>query len=167
VLQNVVAPLPDSRLRTMLADAVSGAEARRARELLDVVGLGAFAGQRAGDLSYGQQKLVELAQVLMLEPQLILLDEPAGGVNPTLLGRITEVIRELNAGGVTFLVVEHNIPLVLELCDPVYVFARGTAIAQGPPERIRHDPVVLDAYLGEDWRPETPAAVERSLDAHA
>ena len=167
VLQNVVAPLPDSRLRTMFADAVSGAEAERARQLLDIVGLGSFAGQRAGDLSYGQQKLVELAQVLMLEPQLILLDEPAGGVNPSLLGRLTEVIRELNASGVTFLVVEHNIPLVLQLCDPVYVFARGKCIAQGAPDQIRHDPVVLDAYLGDDWRPETPPAVERSLDAHA
>ena len=168
VLQNVVAPLPDGRAGTMFADAVSGAEASRAKDLLDVVGLGRFAGQRAGELSYGQQKLVELAQVLMLEPQLILLDEPAGGVNPSLLGRLTEVIRELNRNGVTFLVVEHNIPMVLELCEPVYVFARGRAIAQGPPQRIRHDPVVLDAYLGDDWRPsEIPAAVERGLDAHA
>ena len=66
------------------------------------------------------------------------------------------MIRELNASGVTFLVVEHNIPLVLDLCDPVYVFARGRCIAQGPPGQIRHDPVVLDAYLGDDWRPETP-----------
>jgi ABC-type branched-subunit amino acid transport system ATPase component/ABC-type branched-subunit amino acid transport system permease subunit len=152
VLQNVVAPLPDGRLRTMFADAVSGAEADRARELLDVVGLGRLAGQRAGALSYGQQKLVELAQVLMLEPKLILLDEPAGGVNPSLLGRLTEVIRELNQHGITFLVVEHNIPMVLDLCDPVVVFARGTAIAAGPPGQIRHNPVVLDAYLGDDWR---------------
>jgi branched-chain amino acid transport system ATP-binding protein/branched-chain amino acid transport system permease protein len=166
VLQNVVAPLPDGRLRTMLAGAVSGAEAIRARELLDVVGLSRFAGQRAGSLSYGQQKLVELAQVLMLEPKLILLDEPAGGVNPSLLGRLTEVIREINRNGVTFLVVEHNIPMVLELCDPVVVFARGKAIASGPPTRIREDPVVLDAYLGDDWRP-TSAAVEGGLDAHA
>lgn len=152
VQENVVAPLPDSRWRTMFADAVSGHEAARARELLDVVGLGRFAGERAGDLSYGQQKLVELAQVLMLEPQLILLDEPAGGVNPSLLGRLTDVIRELNQRGVTFLVVEHNIPLVLELCDPVVVFSRGSAIAEGPPQTIREDPVVLDAYLGDDWR---------------
>ncbi|NMO49645.1 branched-chain amino acid ABC transporter ATP-binding protein/permease [Actinoplanes sp. TBRC 11911] len=166
VLQNVVAPLPDGKLRTMFADAVSGAEASRARDLLDVVGLGAFAAQKAGALSYGQQKLVELAQVLMLEPQLILLDEPAGGVNPSLVGRITSVIRELNRAGVTFLVVEHNIPLVLELCDPIYVFARGTCIASGPPSRIRSDQVVLDAYLGDDWRPGA-TAVERSLDAHA
>jgi len=167
VLQNVVAPLPDSHLRTIFANASSGAEAQRAKELLDIVGLGSFARQRAGDLSYGQQKLVELAQVLMLEPKLILLDEPAGGVNPSLLGRLTEVIRELNASGVSFLVVEHNIPLVLDLCDPVYVFARGKPIAQGPPGQIRHDPAVLDAYLGDDWRPDTPDAVERSLDAHA
>ena len=166
VLQNVVAPLPDGKLRTMMAGAVSGAEATRARELLDVVGLSRFAGQRAGDLSYGQQKLVELAQVLMLEPKLILLDEPAGGVNPSLLSRLTEVIREINRNGVTFLVVEHNIPMVLELCDPVVVFARGKAIAAGPPARIREEPVVLDAYLGDDWRP-TSAAVEGGLDAHA
>jgi ABC-type branched-subunit amino acid transport system ATPase component/ABC-type branched-subunit amino acid transport system permease subunit len=157
VLQNVVAPQPDGKLRTMLADAVSGAEAARARDLLDVVGLGALAQQKAGSLSYGQQKLVELAQVLMLSPELVLLDEPAGGVNPSLVGRLTEVIRELNLDGVTFLVVEHNIPLVLELCDPVYVFARGKCIASGPPAQIRKDPLVLDAYLGDDWR----------ADAHA
>ncbi|GII56840.1 metal-dependent hydrolase [Planotetraspora thailandica] len=151
VQENVVAPLPDSRWRTMLSDAVHGHEAARARELLDTVGLGRFADQPAGALSYGQQKLVELAQVLMLEPKLILLDEPAGGVNPSLLGRLTEVIRELNRSGVTFLVVEHNIPLVLDLCDPVVVFSHGAPIAEGPPSRIRTDPVVLDAYLGDDW----------------
>ncbi|MBC6471134.1 branched-chain amino acid ABC transporter ATP-binding protein/permease [Actinomadura alba] len=153
VQQNVVAPLPDSRWRTMLSDAVHGHEADRARELLDIVGLGRMADQPAGSLSFGQQKLVELAQVLMLQPKLILLDEPAGGVNPSLLGRLTEVIRELNAAGVTFLIVEHNIPLVLELCDPVVVFSHGAPIAEGPPERIQADPVVLDAYLGDDWRP--------------
>jgi len=153
VQENVVAPLPDSRWRTMFSDAVGGHEAARARELLDIVGLGRFANQPAGALSYGQQKLVELAQVLMLEPKLILLDEPAGGVNPSLLGRLTEVIRELNRSGVTFLIVEHNIPLVLDLCDPVVVFSHGAPIAEGPPERIRTDPLVLDAYLGDDWRP--------------
>jgi ABC-type branched-subunit amino acid transport system ATPase component/ABC-type branched-subunit amino acid transport system permease subunit len=153
VQENVVAPLPDSRWRTMFADAVSGPEAARAGELLDIVGLRRFAGERAGALSYGQQKLVELAQVLMLEPRLILLDEPAGGVNPSLLGRLTEVIRELNQRGISFLVVEHNLPLVLALCDPVVVFSRGRPIAQGPPAIVRQDPVVLDAYLGDDWRP--------------
>jgi branched-chain amino acid transport system permease protein len=153
VQENVVAPLPDSRWRTMFADDVSGPEAERAGELLDIVGLRRFAGERAGALSYGQQKLVELAQVLMLEPRLILLDEPAGGVNPSLLGRLTEVIRELNQRGITFLVVEHNLPLVLALCDPVVVFSAGRPIAQGPATMVRQDPVVLDAYLGDDWRP--------------
>nr|MDT0659461.1 branched-chain amino acid ABC transporter ATP-binding protein/permease [Micromonospora sp. DSM 115978] len=162
VQENVVAPLPDSRWRTMFADAVTGHEAARARELLDIVGLGRFAGERAGSLSYGQQKLVELAQVLMLEPKLIMLDEPAGGVNPSLLGRLAGVIRELNQQGITFLVVEHNIPLVLDLCDPVVVFSRGRPVAEGPPAQIREDPVVLDAYLGDDWRPQHASPSEGS-----
>jgi ABC-type branched-subunit amino acid transport system ATPase component/ABC-type branched-subunit amino acid transport system permease subunit len=158
VQENVVAPLPDSRWRNMVAGSVSGREASRARELLDFVGLARFADQSAGSLSYGQQKLVELAQVLMLEPKLVLLDEPAGGVNPSLVGRLAEIVRELNQRGVTFLVVEHNIPMVLELCDPVVVFSRGAAIAEGPPGAIREDPLVLDAYLGDEWRPPAAAA---------
>jgi ABC-type branched-subunit amino acid transport system ATPase component/ABC-type branched-subunit amino acid transport system permease subunit len=151
VLENVVAPMPDARWRSMFAGAVSGHEAERARELLAFVGLGRFADQRAGALSYGQQKLVELSQVLMMEPKLVLLDEPAGGVNPSLVARLAEIVRDLNSQGVTFLVVEHNIPLVLDLCDPVVVFERGRPIAAGPPSMIRNDPVVLDAYLGHDW----------------
>jgi branched-chain amino acid transport system permease protein len=111
-----------------------------------------FAGQQAGALSYGQQKLVELAQVLMLDPKLILLDEPAGGINPTLIDRIGEIIRELNAQGKTFLIVEHNMPFVLGLCDPVLVLARGKTIAAGKPGEIQRDPRVLDAYLGDDFK---------------
>jgi ABC-type branched-subunit amino acid transport system ATPase component/ABC-type branched-subunit amino acid transport system permease subunit len=153
VLENLVAPLPDAKWSSMLKASVAGHEADRARELLAFVGMERFAGQPAGALSYGQQKLVELAQVLMLEPRLVLLDEPAGGVNPSLVGRMVEIVRDLNRQGVTFLVVEHNIPMVLELCDPVVVFSRGKAIAEGPPQTIREDPVVLDAYLGDEWRP--------------
>ena len=97
VLENVVAPLRDFRLGQLGANAVSGREARRAEELLDFVGMRKYRDVRASDLSYGQQKLVELAQILMLDPKLIMLDEPAGGINPTLIERIGEMIRELNA----------------------------------------------------------------------
>jgi branched-chain amino acid transport system permease protein len=87
----------------------------------------------------------------MLDPKLILLDEPAGGINPTAIERMGEMIRTLNRQGMTFLIVEHNMPFVLGLCDPVRVLARGTCICEGGPEVVQHDPRVLDAYLGEDF----------------
>ena len=151
VLENVVAPVREFKLRQLGADAVSGHEAERAEQLLDFVGMLKYRDARASALSYGQQKLVELAQVLMLDPKLILLDEPAGGINPTLIERMGEVIKELNSRGKTFLIVEHNMPFVLGLCDPVRVLGRGQLMAQGTPLEIQKDPRVLDAYLGEDF----------------
>jgi ABC-type branched-subunit amino acid transport system ATPase component/ABC-type branched-subunit amino acid transport system permease subunit len=156
VLENVVAPLREFHLGQLNANAVSGREARRAEELLDFVGMRKYLDIRASALSYGQQKLVELAQILMLDPKLIMLDEPAGGINPTLIERIGEMIRELNARGKTFLIVEHNMPFVLGLCAPVLVLARGQTISSGTPDEIQRDPKVLDAYLGEDFRLEEP-----------
>lgn len=151
VVENVVAPLREFRWRGLVADAVTGPEAERAEELLEFVGMADLAKQPAGQLSFGQQKLVELAQVLMLEPRLVLLDEPAGGVNPGLIDRISELIRALNNKGITFLIVEHNMPVVLGLCDPILVMARGRVIAEGDPSTIQNDPAVLDAYLGQEW----------------
>ena len=159
VLENVVAPLRSFSWRNLGADAVSGPEAERAHELLEFVGMHRFAAHRAGALSYGQGKLVELAQILMLDPKLIMLDEPAGGINPTLIAHMEEMIRELNRQGTTFLIVEHNMPLVLGLCDPVCVLARGRTICTGPPETVQTDPAVLDAYLGEDFALEQKAGV--------
>jgi ABC-type branched-subunit amino acid transport system ATPase component len=106
---------------------------------------------QAKSLSFGQQKLVELAQILMLDPKLIMLDEPAGGINPTLIEHMAEMIRELNRQGKTFLIVEHNMPLVLSLCNPVLVLAAGTCICEGTPDEVQGDRAVLDAYLGEDY----------------
>jgi ABC-type branched-subunit amino acid transport system ATPase component/ABC-type branched-subunit amino acid transport system permease subunit len=160
VLENVVAPLRSFSWGQLNLVAVGGEEASRAMELLEFVGMERFAAQKAQALSYGQQKLVELAQVLMLEPKLILLDEPAGGINPTLIDRMGEMIRTLNAQGTTFLIVEHNMPFVLGLCDPVLVLARGTCICDGPPELVQKDPRVLDAYLGEDFDVEQPVGAE-------
>jgi ABC-type branched-subunit amino acid transport system ATPase component/ABC-type branched-subunit amino acid transport system permease subunit len=151
VVDNLVAPLRRFSVRQMAAGAVAGHEVERAQELLEFVGMGQFARRPAGELSFGQQKLVELAQILMLDPKLILLDEPAGGINPTLIERLVEKVVELNQAGKTFLIVEHNMPLVAELCDPVIVLARGQRIAAGSASAIQRDPVVLDAYLGEGW----------------
>jgi branched-chain amino acid transport system permease protein len=157
VLENVVAVQRSFSLGQLGKVAVSGPEAKAAEELLEFVGMRAFRDQRAHALSFGQQKLVELAQILMLDPKLIMLDEPAGGINPVLIERMGEMVRELNSYGKTFLIVEHNMPFVLGLCDPVHVLARGRTMATGTPEQIQRDPAVIDAYLGDDFRLEHEA----------
>ncbi len=159
VLENVVAVQRTFSVRQLGKIAVSGKEAAAAEELLDFVGMRAFRDQRAHALSFGQQKLVELAQILMLDPKLIMLDEPAGGINPVLIDRMADMIRELHSYGKTFLIVEHNMPFVLGLCDPVHVLSRGRTMATGTPEQIQNDPAVIDAYLGDDFQLE-PKAVQ-------
>jgi neutral amino acid transport system ATP-binding protein len=135
-------------LRSVVKGQSSPAERARAMELLEFVGLERLARSPAGTLSYGQRKLLELAYVLVADPSIILLDEPAGGVNPSLINLISDRIRALNAQGKTFLVVEHNMEFVMSLCDRVTVMSQGTVIVSGAPEAIRRDPRVLDAYLG-------------------
>ena len=120
----------------------------RAQQMLDFVGLAKLAGAYAKNLSGGQQKLLELARVLMAEPKLILLDEPGAGVNPTLLVTIMDKLRELNERGISFLIIEHNMDLIAALCNPVLVMAQGQLLMEGTPDEVRNDPRVLEAYLG-------------------
>ncbi|MFN6954790.1 MAG: ABC transporter ATP-binding protein [Acetobacteraceae bacterium] len=135
-----------------LAPGRVAAEERRVREAarhwLDFVGLSRLAGEPAKVLSGGQRKLLEIARVMVAEPRLVLLDEPGAGVNPALLDVIMEKIAALNAQGVTFLIIEHNMDLVMSLCRPVLVMAGGRLLTEGEPDAVRADPRVAEAYLG-------------------
>ena len=148
VLENMHVAAQRRDFKGLLSRWSSSHEQRRALELLDFVGISQLKDMPAANLSYGQKKLLEFAFILIAEPQVILLDEPAGGVNPTMIQHLADHIRELNKRGVTFLVVEHNMEFVMGLCHTVTVLHRGTKIAEGAPEAVRNNPAVLEAYLG-------------------
>ena len=121
----------------------------RALSILDSVGLSQKAQDYAGALSGGQRKLLEMARTLMTNPKLILLDEPAAGVNPTLIGQICEHIVNWNKQGISFLIIEHNMDVIMSLCHHIWVLAEGQNLADGTPGEIQQNSQVLQAYLGE------------------
>jgi len=138
----------ESWLRGLTRSKSSKSELDAAMEWLDFVGLSQLASLQAGSLSYGQRKLLELAYVLVADPDVILLDEPAGGVNLTLINEISDKILALNRDGKTFLIVEHNMEFVMKICHKVTVMHQGCDLVTGTPEEVRSNPAVLDAYLG-------------------
>ncbi len=149
VLENVV--IAERRLspRRLALPRVTAAERDRAMAVLAGLGLAGYADVSPGTLSYGQRKLIELAQVLWLDPALVLLDEPAAGISPALAQRLAAIIRRLRADGVGVLLVEHDVAFLASLADRVHVMANGAIIASGTVAEVSADGAVVDAYLGD------------------
>jgi branched-chain amino acid transport system permease protein len=149
VIENIVLPERRLSLRRLFLKRVTDAERERAMERLGSLGLAAYADISPSELSYGQRKLIELAQVLWLGPALVMLDEPAAGISPALSRRLADMIRSLHRQGVGILLVEHDLAFLASLCEDVYVMSSGRIIAHGTVEEIGTDKAVIDAYLGD------------------
>ena len=148
VLENMIVQAKVDGIRGLFRPSVSPEERDKAMEILDFLGITRIAHEDGSNLSYGQKKLMDFGALLMSDPKIILLDEPAGGVNLSLLEEIMGHIKRLNERGLTVLIVEHNMDLVMRLSHRVVVMAQGRVICDGTPEVVRADPQVLDAYLG-------------------
>jgi branched-chain amino acid transport system ATP-binding protein len=150
VLENMLMAAQE-RQGTLLGRLVHREEAAatdRAIGLLEYLGIAALKDNLASNLSYGQQKLLDFGMALMSEPEVILLDEPLAGVNPTMINSLVGHILALNARGHTFVVIEHNMEVVMSLCRRIVVLSQGERIAEGTPAEVADNPLVLDAYFG-------------------
>jgi ABC-type branched-subunit amino acid transport system ATPase component len=148
--ENLLISLPHRHLRSIqLPRRFPASAASQALSLLELVELSDQRDQTAGDLSYGQQRLLELAMALMNQPKILLLDEPTAGISPSLIdvliARLRRVPRDF---GISLLMIEHNMRVILDIAERVYCLDRGSVLAEGPPERIRSDARVIEAYLG-------------------
>jgi len=150
VLENMLVAAQEKRgtLLSRLLRREEAETATRALVLLEFLGIAGLKENLATNLSYGQQKLLDFGMALMSDPQLILLDEPMAGVNPTMIKNLIGHILELNARGYTFVVIEHNMEVVMSLCRRIVVLSQGERIAEGTPAEIADNPLVLDAYFG-------------------
>jgi branched-chain amino acid transport system ATP-binding protein len=165
VLENVLAgrhvrlgvPWPATVLRLGAARAEERAAIARARELLRFVKLENHEDQLASALAYGDQRRLEIARALATDPKLLLLDEPAAGMNPTETGSLAALLQSLRGGGLTILLIEHDMNFVMGLCDRLTVLNFGRKIAEGPPSEIRVHPAVIEAYLGGSYRVQAQA----------
>jgi ABC-type branched-subunit amino acid transport system ATPase component len=158
VLENVIVGR-HTHIRTGLLSALLRSRRERreedsawgeAMDLLERLGLGALAREHAGNLSYGDQRRVEIARALAMHPRLLLLDEPAAGMNEAETERLGEFILDLRRHGYTLLIIEHHMDLIMKICDQIIVLNFGRMIAQGTPALVSRDDQVLEAYLGRD-----------------
>ena len=138
------------RENLLVASQLSNQPRERADELLELIELDEKADVLGESLSYGQQKLVSISQAMMLDPDMILLDEPLAGVNPTMENKILDIVHDMQAGGTTFMFVEHDMDVIMEECEDILVMNSGELLTRGPPAEIQNDERVIEAYFGSE-----------------